>query len=100
MGKFVLFLVAFFFLLWLRGCVGLNEYNVEKLDVYYNTGTVVSTGQCNKSECSYTVKTSTGNLVNSTDWQPVSLGQLVYQKCWTERVLGAQCYVNYRSDKK
>lgn len=99
MGKFLIACCIIAVLFSIRSCVGITDYNTEKLDIYYNTGTVVTTGQCNNSECSFTVKTSTGRIEYSTSRDPVSVGQIVYQQCWTERVLGAQCYVNFKPNK-
>lgn len=71
----------------------------EKTDVYYNTAVVIELGQCNKSDCSYTYKTSTGETRIGTTYGPVSLNQVVYQKCWTEKKNGKRCYVNYEPSK-
>lgn len=97
--KLLGFIVILLGALSLRFCASQQSYDTEKLNVYYNTAVVQSTGQCNKTDCSYVVKTSTGLTLNATSSDPVSVGQIVYQKCWTERVLGAQCYVNYSPSK-
>lgn len=83
----------------IRFCAAQQDYDTEKLDIYYNTGTVQTIGQCNKTDCSFTLKTSDGLTMNSTSSDPVSVGQIVYQQCWTERVKGSQCYVNFSPSK-
>lgn len=67
----------------------------EQTNVHYNTAVVTELGQCNKTDCSYTYKTSTGEIRVGTTRGPVSLNQMVYQKCWTEKARGDRCYVNY-----
>lgn len=84
----------------MRMCSINSNYETEKLDIYYNTGTVVATGQCNNYRCAYTLKTSDGEIKSATTDDPVSLGQVMYQMCWTERKLGGQCYVQYSPMKR
>lgn len=67
----------------------------EKHDIYYNTAQVVGLGQCSKNQCSFQYQTSTGETKFGVSDSPVSLGQEVYQMCWTEKARGHMCYVNY-----
>lgn len=98
--KFIALVGAVVLFLSFRVYIERNDYDTEKLNVSYNTGTVVGIGQCYKSECSYTLKTSEGFEQVSTTSDPVSVGQIVYQQCWTERVKGARCYVDYSPSKR
>lgn len=70
--------------------------NTRKQDIYYNSAQVVSVGQCKDSKCSFSYKTSTGNVEYGLSSTPLTTGQLVYQQCWTEKVKGPQCYVEYK----
>lgn len=97
--KVFLFLLVVIGAFSVRFCAEQQSYETEKLDIYYNTAVVQSLGQCNKTDCSYTVRTSGGLTLNATSSDPVSVGQIVYQQCWTERVKGLQCYVNYSPTK-
>lgn len=74
--------------------------NTRKYDIYYNTATVVGIGQCRDGKCAFSYKTSTGSVEYGTSDTPVTNGQIVYQQCWTEKVKGPQCYVNYEPSKR
>ena len=67
----------------------------EKHNITYNTAEVLSVGQCDNKRCSYSYKTSQGEYRNSVTTEPVSVGQVLYQQCWTERKRGDRCYVTY-----
>ncbi len=69
--------------------------NTKRYNIHYNTATVIGLGQCNENKCSFTYKTSTGEVRNGLSRDPVSIGQLVYQKCWEEKARGSRCYVEY-----
>jgi|AGFS01.1.fsa_nt_gi hypothetical protein len=73
--------------------------NTRKQDVYYNTATVTNIGQCRDSKCSFEYKTSTNEVKFGLSNTPMIIGQLVYQECWTEKVKGLQCYVDYSPSK-
>lgn len=74
--------------------------NTAKHDIYYNTATVVSIGQCRDSKCAFSYKKSTGEVEYGVSDIPLTTGQIVYQQCWTEKVKGPQCYVNYEPSKR
>lgn len=74
--------------------------NTRKNNIFYNTATVVSIGQCRDSKCAYSYKTSEGSIEYGTSETPLTTGQIVYQQCWTEKVKGPQCYVNYEPSKR
>lgn len=71
----------------------------RQYDIYYNTGQVTELGQCSKTECSYTYKDKNGEEHFASYHNPVSVGQLVYQMCWSEKVRGDRCYVEYHPSK-
>ncbi|WNV47253.1 hypothetical protein ENKO_144 [Klebsiella phage fENko-Kae01] len=73
--------------------------NTRKHDIYYNTATVIEIGQCKESKCSFKYKTSDGETKFGLADTPMTIGQLVYQQCWTEKVKGVQCYVDYTPSK-
>lgn len=67
-----------------------------KTQIYYNHATVTELGECTKDGmCSFTYLTDGGDIGHSTISQTVTVGQKVYQQCWTEKVRGKRCYVNY-----
>ena len=74
--------------------------NTRKHNIYYNTATVTSIGQCRDSKCAYSYRTSTGESSYGTSDTPLTTGQIVYQQCWTEKVKGPQCYVNFEPSKR
>lgn len=68
---------------------------MEKYNIYYNSAVVIELGQCSKSECSFKYKTPKGEIMFGTSDSPVSVGQIVYQQCWTEKERGDRCYISY-----
>lgn len=88
----------------ISGVVWYNTVQHEKHDIRYNSVLVVGIGQCknngkSSAECSFWYKDG-----NSTQYaiseDPVSIGQVVYQMCWTEKARGDRCYVNYQTSKQ
>lgn len=71
--------------------------DTKRTNIHYNTATVISLGQCSESKCSFMYKTSTGEIRNGLSSNPVSIGQMVYQECWEEKIRGSRCYVEYES---
>lgn len=72
-----------------------HQEDTKRTNIHYNTAEVVSLGQCSESKCSFMYKTSNGDVRNGLSREPVSIGQTVYQECWTEKVRGSRCYVEY-----
>ncbi|AIT14369.1 Uncharacterised protein [Escherichia coli] len=79
------------------GVLWFGQYheNTKRTNIHYNTAEVVSLGQCSESKCSFMYKTQSGEVRNGLSREPVSIGQLVYQECWEEKVRGSRCYVEY-----
>lgn len=100
MGRFILCACIAGFASYLSGVVSLSIQDSARHNITYNTSTIISVGQCVEKRCSYTYKTITGEYRNSVSKEPVSVGQTVYQTCWTEKKLGHQCYVDYTPSKQ
>lgn len=67
----------------------------EKTNLYSNTGVIVGLGQCSDNKCSFSYTDKFGTTKFGESYRPVSIGQLVYQQCWTTKKLGDRCYVDY-----
>lgn len=63
----------------------------SKQNEHFQSAVVILLGQCSKSACSFTYKTEDGYVMSGLSEKPVSIGQIVYQKCWETKVRGHAC---------
>ncbi|USL83550.1 hypothetical protein A4_474 [Escherichia phage A4] len=83
----VIFLVVFWFFY--------HQDQTKHRNIYYRTAVVTDIGQCEENTCSFTYKTEDGSIKYGASSKPVSVGQIVYNECWTEKARGHRCYVDY-----
>lgn len=82
-----------------------NSMRYEKHNIRYNSVKVVGIGQCSNkrksssAECAFWYEDGNSTQFAISD-NPVSIGQIVYQMCWTEKARGDRCYVNYQTSKQ